>query len=73
MLIREKRRGQFIYLFIRLFIYSFIFLFIASKEAYPIVRQLQKNNDQKSAREISKIREKQILGPQNSPSPWSLK
>ena len=36
---------------------------IASKEVYPIVRQSEKNNGQKSASESSKMREKQILGP----------
>ena len=35
----------------------------ASKEVYPIVRQLEKNNGQKNASESSKILEKQILGP----------
>ena len=39
------------------------FFFFASKEAYPIVRQLEKNNGEKSASESSKMREKQILGP----------
>ena len=34
-----------------------------SKEAYPIVRQLEKNNGENSASESSKIREKQILDP----------
>ena len=34
-----------------------------STEAYPIVRQLEKNNGQKSGSESSKMREKQILGP----------
>ena len=33
-----------------------------SKEAYPIVRQLEKRNGEKSASESSKMREKQILG-----------
>ena len=55
MLISEKTTGS-----IYLFIYLFIF---ASKEAYPIVRQLQKKNGEKSASESSKMREKQILGP----------
>ena len=36
--------------------------FFASKEAYPIVRQLEKNNGEKSGSESSKMREKQILG-----------
>ena len=48
MLISEKRRGRF--------------TFFASKEAYPIVRQLEKITF-KSASESSKMREKQILGP----------
>ena len=37
--------------------------FFVSKEAYPIVRQLEKNNGEKSPNESSKMREKQILGP----------
>ena len=37
--------------------------FGGSKEVYPIVRQLEKNNGEKSGRESSKMREKQILGP----------
>ena len=43
-------------------IYLFIHLFFASKEAYPIVRQLEKNNGQESASENSQMHEKQILG-----------
>ena len=39
----------------------------ASKEAYPIVRQLEKNNGEKNASESRKMREKQILGPQEPP------
>ena len=35
--------------------------FFASKEAYPIVRQLEKITVKKA--EASKMREKQILGP----------
>ena len=35
----------------------------ASKEAYPIVRQLEKNNGEKSGSESSKMHKKQILGP----------
>ena len=47
MLISKKTTGS-----IYLFIYLFIFFF-ASKEAYPIVRQLQKNNGQKAqAKEV---------------------
>ena len=54
-----------IYLFIDLLIDWFIYLFIyfGSKEAYPIVRQLEKNNSEKSKSESYKMREKQILGP----------
>ena len=37
------------------------------KEAYPIVKQLEKNNGQKSTSESSKMREKQLLGPQEPP------
>ena len=48
MLVSEKTTGPF---------------FFAPKEAYPIVRQLQKNNGEKGASESSKMREKQILGP----------
>ena len=55
-------------------IYLFIYLFIfASKEAYSIVRQLEKNNGQKSASESSKMREKQILGPKDPPGHFSIK
>ena len=39
-----------------------LIFFSASKEVYPIVRQL-KNNGEKSASKSSKMREKQILGP----------
>ena len=39
------------------------FLKMRQKKAYPIVRQLEKNNSKKSASESSKMREKQILGP----------
>ena len=53
MLISEKTTGS---------IYLFIYLF-ASKEAYPMVRQLEKNNGEKSASKSSKMREKQILDP----------
>ena len=42
-------------------------IFFTSKEAYPIVRQLEKNNDEKSGSESSKMLEKQILGPRNPP------
>ena len=45
MLISEKTTG------------SIFFSFLASKEAYPIVRQLEKNNGEKSASESSKMRE----------------
>ena len=55
MLIREKTPCRFIY------------LFIASKEAYPIVGQLEKNNGEKSGSESSKMREKQVLGPLEPP------
>ena len=51
MLISEKMTAS---------IYLFLF---ASKEAYPIVRQLEKNYGEKSASERSKMREKQILDP----------
>ena len=50
MLISEKTTGS-------------ILNFFASKEAYPIVRQLEKNNGEKSASKSSKMREKQILSP----------
>ena len=51
MLISEKTTG------------SIFFFFFASKGTYPIVRQLEKNNGERSASESSKMREKQILGP----------
>ena len=38
-------------------------IFFASKEAYPIVRQLEKITVKKNGSESSKMREKQILGP----------
>ena len=47
MLISEKNDG----------VDNFFFYF-PSKEAYPLVRQLEKYNDKKSARESSKMREK---------------
>ena len=50
MLISEKTTGSIKTIF-------------TSKEAYSIVRQLEKNNGEKNASESSKIREKQILGP----------
>ena len=50
-----------------------IFFFFASKEEYPIVRQLEKITVKKSASENSKMREKQILGSLGTPPPWSLK
>ena len=65
MLISEKTTRS-----IYLFIYLFIYFFFASKEAYPIVRQLEKNNGEKSGSESSKMRENQILV---TPTPWSLK
>ena len=40
-----------------------LIFFFASKEAYPIVRQLEKITVKKSGSEGSKMREKQILGP----------
>ena len=49
------------------FFFFFFFFFFASKEAYPIVRHLEKNNGEKSASESSKMREKQILGPYRNP------
>ena len=60
----------FINLFIYLFIYLFTYLFIyfASKEAYPIVRQLyRKSNGQKRASESSKMCEKQNVGSLGTP------
>ena len=42
--------------------YLFIY-FLESKETYPIVRQLEKNNGEKSASESSKMHENKILGP----------
>ena len=54
MLISEKTTGSF--------------FFYASKEAYPIVRQLEKTV-KKSANESSKMRKKQILGPLEPPPP----
>ena len=39
---------------------------------YPIVRQLEKNNGEKSGSESSKIREKQILDPLGLEPPLSL-
>ena len=58
----RKRRGGFIFIFLFYF-FLFFFIFLASKEAYPVVRQLEKNNGEKSASKSSKMREKQILGP----------
>ena len=52
MLISEENDGVDLFLF-----------FFASKEAYPIVRQLEKITVKKSGSESSKMREKQILGP----------
>ena len=51
MLISEKTTGSI-----------YLFIFSASREAYPIVRQLEKKSE-KSGSESSKMREKQILGP----------
>ena len=63
----------FLFLFV-LFCFVFVFVlflffvfFFASKEAYPIVRQL-KNYGKKKRKEGSKMREKQMLGPKD-PSP----
>ena len=50
MLISEKMMG-------------FIKKIFLSKRVYPIVRQLEKNNGQKSASESTEMREKQMLGP----------
>ena len=51
MLISEKTTGS-------------IYKIFASKEAYPIVRQLEKITvKNKTASESSKMREKQIFGP----------
>ena len=62
----------FIFLFIHLFTYLFIYLFIyfASKEAYPIVRQLEKITVKKVQAEVVKCAKSKswALGP-----PWSLK
>ena len=76
----RKRRGRFIYLFIYFILFYFIlfyfilfyfilfyFIFFASKEAFPIFKQLEKNNGEKSGSESSKMREKQILGPWEPP------
>ena len=49
MLISEKTTGSILKIF-------------ASKEAYPIVRQLE-NNGEKSGSKSSEMRKKQILGP----------
>ena len=49
-----------------LFIY--LFFFFASKEAYPIVRQLEKNNGLKSASESSKNARKTNLGSLGTPT-----
>ena len=38
------------------------FNFFASKEAYPVVRKLEKNNGRKSASESSELREKTNFG-----------
>ena len=51
MLISEKTTGSI-----------YLFIYFASKEAYPIVRQLEKITVKKSASESSKMHEKQILG-----------
>ena len=58
MLISEKTTGS---------------IFFASKEAYPIVRQLEKTTVKKSASESSKMREKQILDPRNPLGHLSVK
>ena len=50
MLISEKTTGS-------------IEKFFASKEAYPIVRQLEKITMKKAEANVVKMREKQILGP----------
>ena len=55
MLISEKTTGS-----IYLFIYLFIF---ASKEAYPIVRLLEKITVKKAEAKVVKCAKKQILGP----------
>ena len=56
MLISEKTTGA-------------IYNFFASKEAYPIVRQLEKITVKKAQTKLSKMREKQILGPYEPPPP----
>ena len=50
MLISEKTAGS-------------IQIFFASKEAYPIVRQLEKITVKKAQAKVVKMREEQILGP----------
>ena len=45
--------------------------FFVSKEAYPIVRQLEKITVKKSPSESSKMRENKSWVPRNPP--WSLK
>ena len=52
MLISEKTSGSI-----------YLFFFFASKEACPIVRQLEKITVKKGQAKVVKMREKQILGP----------
>ena len=41
----------------------YLFIYFASKEAYPIVRQLEKQRWKKAQAKVVKCAKKQILGP----------
>ena len=64
MLISEKTTGS-IYLFIYLFIY--FFFFFASKEAYPVVRQLEKITVKKAQGKVVKCAKNKSWVPRNPP------
>ena len=60
MLLARKRRGRF--------------KFFASKEAYPIVRQLEKITMKKAEAKVVKCAKNKSWVPRNPPPPpWSLK
>ena len=63
MLVSDKTTGS---------IYSFFFFFFASKEAYPIVRQLENITVKKAEAKVVKCaKNKSFVS--RTPSPWSLK
>ena len=49
----------------------YLFFFFASKEAYPIVRQLEKITVKKAQAKVAKCAKSKSWVPRNSP--WSLK